>query len=244
MCLYPKLVRNPKYKVNKKNGGNTPAISDKRALYVPIGCGQCIQCRRQKYLNWKIRLTEELKSNKECLFITLTFSPESLIRLLKDYGLKNECSAVAGKAIRLFLERYRKKYKHSLKHWFVTELGDNHSERLHIHGLIWNVEEKEKLEEIWSYGNVKVDKRPVTEKTIGYCAKYILKIDKKHKNFRSQTFCSGGLGKGYLGRYNSSLNRYRGKDTYESYRFDNGTEVNLPVYYRSKIYSDELYLPR
>lgn len=239
MCLYPKLVRNPKYRMNKKNGGDVPAVSDNRVLWVPVGCGQCIQCRRQKANEWKVRILEEIKDKRKCNFVTLTFSPESLEKLLKRFQVKNECSAIAGKAIRLFLERYRKKYKRSIKHWFITELGEEESERLHIHGLMWEIPDDKEIEELWGYGNVVIDKRAVTTKTVNYCVKYMVKIDHKHKNFRNQIFCSAGIGKGYLGRYNSSLNIFRGSETDESYVLPNGSRVALPIYYRNKIYSDE-----
>ena len=32
MCLYPTLIKNPKYKPNKKNGGQVPPVLDKRVL--------------------------------------------------------------------------------------------------------------------------------------------------------------------------------------------------------------------
>ena len=35
MCLYPKLIKNPKYKASKKNGGKIPAVYDIR-LYVNV----------------------------------------------------------------------------------------------------------------------------------------------------------------------------------------------------------------
>ena len=47
MCLYPKLIINPKYKVNKKNGGNIPPMIDERVKYVPIGCQKCIECKKR-----------------------------------------------------------------------------------------------------------------------------------------------------------------------------------------------------
>ena len=48
MCLYPKMVKNPKYKPNKKNGGIIPAVYDNRVLAVPIGCGRCMECMKKK----------------------------------------------------------------------------------------------------------------------------------------------------------------------------------------------------
>ena len=84
MCLYPTLIINPKYKPNKKNGGHVPPVSDERIKYVPIGCGKCEECRKQKAGEWFIRLSEELRHNKEkCRFITLTFNNESLTKYME-----------------------------------------------------------------------------------------------------------------------------------------------------------------
>ena len=54
MCLYPRLIKNPKYKANKKNGRIIPVISDKRVLAVPIGCGKCIECKKRSVENGKL----------------------------------------------------------------------------------------------------------------------------------------------------------------------------------------------
>ena len=76
MCLYPRLIKNPKYKKNKKNGGVIPAFLDERVLAVPIGCEECIECRKQKRRNWQVRLLEEVKERTDGIFVTLTFSNE------------------------------------------------------------------------------------------------------------------------------------------------------------------------
>ena len=77
MCLYPKLIKNRKYIANKKNGGVIPAVSDKRVLLVPVGCGKCMECMKKKSREWTVRLSEELRENKKALMVTLTFSTES-----------------------------------------------------------------------------------------------------------------------------------------------------------------------
>ena len=48
MCLYPKLIKNKKYVPNKKNKGKVPTPPDERVLWVPVGCGKCIECMKQK----------------------------------------------------------------------------------------------------------------------------------------------------------------------------------------------------
>ena len=78
MCLYSRLIDNPKYKPNGKNRGIVPPVSDFRVNYVPIGCGNCIECRKQKGRAWKTRLAEQLKETPQAKFITFTFSTDSL----------------------------------------------------------------------------------------------------------------------------------------------------------------------
>ena len=109
MCLYPKFVKNPKYKPNKKNGGMPPICKDRRLYYIPTKCGCCIECRKEKQREWRVRLEEELRSNYG-YFITLTISPEAIKELEKHTGLiwKLNPNEIATKALRLFLERARK----------------------------------------------------------------------------------------------------------------------------------------
>ena len=94
MCLYPRLIQNKKYIANKKNGGIIPAVSDKRVLAVPIGCGKCMECLKQKGREWQVRIMEEIKSNKNGIFITLTFSNESIKNLYKDMGKLKDMSLI------------------------------------------------------------------------------------------------------------------------------------------------------
>ena len=116
--------------------------------------------------------------------------------------------------------------------------GENNTERYHLHGLIWGDANGELTKSLWQYGFVFIGQY-VNEKTINYITKYITKLDEKHKNFTPITLCSPGIGKGYLNRSDSELNRYREKKTIETYRLRNGTKINLPIYYRNKIYTEE-----
>ena len=47
------MIKNPKYLPNKKNNNNPPEITDERVKYVPIGCGNCIECRNQNIVTGK-----------------------------------------------------------------------------------------------------------------------------------------------------------------------------------------------
>lgn len=250
MCLYPKLIKNPKYKANKKNGGVIPAVFDERLLYVPIGCQNCIECRGKKAREWQVRLNEEIKSARNGHFITLTFSDESIKDLAKDckatgYELDNE---IATKAVRLWLERWRKKHKKSIRHWLITELGHNGTENIHLHGIIWTDHDLKEVEQTWKYGFMWKGKETngkyenyVNEKTINYIVKYVNKVDEKHTKYKSIILTSAGIGHNYTKQQQGDhiKNKYKGKETIETYRTPTGQKIALPIYYRNKIYTEE-----
>jgi hypothetical protein len=264
MCLYPKLIPNPKYRANKKNGYNPPIPKDDRVLFVPIGCGQCMECRKQKARAWQVRLHEEIRTTKlNKYFTTFSFSDESLNKLeskvhkkhkkainkhnkdrphdkikykkLEGYTLDN---AIAKLAVRYYLENWRKEFKKSVRHWFVTELGQKNTERIHIHGIMLTEHDEETIKRKWPYGTTYIGDY-VNEKTINYIVKYIYKVEEKHKYFRPIILTSPGIGKGYMDRKDHINNKYKGKNTNTLYKTRSGIKLPLPIYYRNKIYSEE-----
>lgn len=246
MCLYPKIIQNRKYVANKKNKGIIPQVKDKRVLYVPAGCGKCMECKKQKAREWSVRLQEEIRTNKTDKFVTLTFSDEELTKLEQEIeGLEgyDRDNAVATLAVRRFLERWRKKYKKSVRHWLVTEIGGQRTERIHLHGILWTGEEKETIEKIWKYGKITIGdnkgKSYVNEKTINYIVKYINKVDEKHKSYNSKILTSQGIGKAYIERSDAKKNKYNEIETKETYTTRQGIKLALPIYYRNKLYTDE-----
>ena len=199
MCLYPKLIRNRKFEPNKKNGGVTPPVNDKRTLLVPVGCGKCMECMRKKANDWRTRLLEEIQERKKCEFVTLTLSNESYKALdieinddVEGYERENEIITLA---TRRFFERWRAKAGKSVKHWLVSELGGNGTENIHLHGFIWT-DTKELINETWKYGYTFTGEW-VNEQTVNYCVKYVMKMDKKHKEYRSKILSSKGIGANY-----------------------------------------------
>lgn len=256
MCLYPKFILNRKYIPNQKNNGNPPTIKDARTQYVPVGCGKCMECMRQKAREWQVRLHEELRTDdrRMKLFVTLSFSDKSLTELEKDvkpglsgYELENK---IATLAIRRFLERWRKTFKASLRHWFVTELGQNKTERIHIHGIVFLAPARTlpsasmkrdfvaNIEKHWKYGNVWIGDY-VNERTINYIVKYLHKSDPLHKYYSPIVLCSKGIGSNYINRWDSKNNTYNEKKTNELYTTRTGIKLPLPKYYRNKLYTDE-----
>lgn len=240
MCLYPTLIKNPKYLPNKKNNYNPPKCTDERVLLVPIGCGYCIECRKQKSREWQARLNEDIKHERNKVMITLTFSEDSLNRLTEDAAKLNihhsEVNLIATLAVRRFLERWRKKFKKSVKHWLVTELGHNGTERIHLHGILYT-DKIAFIEQIWQYGWVYIGDY-VNERTINYIVKYITKLDTDHINYIPKVLCSKGIGKEYIFSKDIERNFFNGTMTKEYYKTRTGFKINLPIYYRNHIYSD------
>lgn len=237
MCLYPKLILNKKYCSTKKNKGVIPPCPDERLRYVTAACGECYECRKQKQRAWVTRMTEELKQNPNAGFYTLTIDDEHYKKLSKECKSKDE-NTIATYALRMFLERIRKKLKKSIKHWCITELGHEKSERIHLHGIFWGCGIESIIREKWQNGFIFTGNY-VSQRTINYITKYMLKTDLDHPKFKGKVLCSAGIGKGYEKSTNAENNKFKGKDTNETYRLPNGAKTNLPIYYRNKIYSEE-----
>lgn len=245
MCLYPKLILNKKYVPTKKNNYNPPPLTDERLKYVAVGCGECIQCRKQKAREWQIRLAEELKTSKGT-FVTLTFTEESIENIGKQVNT-DDANSIATYAVRHFLERYRKKYKKSVKHWLITEIGHINTERLHLHGIIFKDIQNDELTDLWKYGRTDTGTY-CTERTVNYIIKYVTKIDTEHREYKPIILCSKGLGKGYIDIYSKSLHTYSPGHTIEYYKNRKGYKMNLPIYYRNKLFTEkereELWIDR
>ena len=82
MCLYKKILLNPKYLPNKKNEYSPPKCTDERLRYIEAECGTCYECRKKRAREWGIRIHENLKYEFG-YFITLTISPESMKNLME-----------------------------------------------------------------------------------------------------------------------------------------------------------------
>lgn len=236
MCLYTKMVKNPKYLPNKQNKGIAPICDDERKKYVPVKCGNCIECRKQKQREWQIRLSNEIKHDKTGKFVTLTFSEEALNKLQGNNLM--EANELAKKAVRFFLERWRKKYGKSIKHWLITELGHNGTERIHLHGILFTDKTNEEIEERWGYGWVFVG-HTMNMRTINYIIKYITKQDIDHKEFNGRILTTPGIGKKFLESSDAKINKYKKEGTINYLKLPNGVKTSIPTYYRNKLYSDE-----
>ena len=64
------------------------------------------------------------------------------------------------------------------------------------------------------------------------------KIDEKHPDFVGKVLCSRGIGAGYTKRPDAAKHKYKKGETIETYRLRNGTKINLPIYYRNKLFTE------
>lgn len=258
MCLYPKLIKNKKYIPNKKNGGIVPDlpkikikdkwVDDTRVLMVPIGCGKCMECMKQKKNEWRVRLLEEIKNNNKIAhFVTLTYSNEEYSKFfnehmsdtkLQGYDLYNE---IATKSVRYFLERWRKDTGKSVKHWLITELGHVGTENIHLHGIIWTNKSPEYIKNKWKYGYIwdSVESGGyVNDITVNYITKYCTKIDLDHKEYKPKILTSKGIGSNYTKTNRFKKHKFKQGHTKDFYITPQGNKIQNPIYYRNKLYSD------
>lgn len=104
----------------------------------------------------------------------------------------------------------------------------------------------EEIEKHWKYGYVwrgnkkgEITENYVNEKTINYIIKYVHKTDEDHQYYKPIILTSAGIGKGYFTREDSQLNQFNNEKTREFYRTRTGHKLNLPIYYRNIIYTEE-----
>lgn len=263
MCLFTKFIINPRVKKAYKEGNAKEVIKNlknENMYMVPVTCGECIECRKRLSMDWTVRLNYEIQENKNGKFMTMTFSNEALDELyettkeyrklykmtgLKKYKLPKGVHGITTLAIRRFTERWRTFHKETIRHWLITELGHEETERIHIHGIIFTDKTIEEIEERWMYGwcddGSKKGGGYVNGRTIGYITKYITKIDKDHPGFRGKIYASKGIGREfYKDKHNMYYSRYQGPEkTNDHIKLQNGRKIGMPMYYKIKTYSEE-----
>lgn len=272
MCYSPLTVLNPafrseKYRGNRRRPSPDPdnfpdrvyrvPLSEARATlseadfitestkhYIQVPCGWCASCRKARGSSWRFRLTQDLTKAPKgttCIFVTLTFST-------RHYGGREKAVEKCATRLRAFLDRWRKKYGKTPRHWFVTELGEKKG-RFHLHGFIWDapfyIEEKcdpyrsltkmnRLLRSLWKYGSTYVGY--IVPKHVNYVTKYVVKPPEYDKLFRSRIFCSAGIGS-FMGdecvyRFYSSAQNVNNHYKVDFY----GKPTTVPKYYRDRVF--------
>lgn len=120
-----------------------------------VKCGKCPTCRRQKSMEWAIKLINEAKYHSKACFITLTFDNKILLdknsKAVRVYGANPSYvfnTEYSMKYFTKFIKRLRKKYKDkSISYYHVAEYGEK-THRPHHHAIIYGINFSEDRKEM------------------------------------------------------------------------------------------------
>lgn len=174
MCLNPIHIM-----TRPKEGESRPVV---------VSCGKCLECIRQKSIEWAFRILDEASQFKDNCFITLTYNNEHL-------PLDGN---VSRREVQLFMKRLRKALSPVKVRFFACGEYGKKFGRPHYHLIIFGwypsdsfyfgMDGKTKLyrspllEKCWHFGFSTVAK--VTYETALYCAKYMNKYQYDRERFK------------------------------------------------------------
>jgi hypothetical protein len=168
---------------------------DQGTSIIELKCGKCETCRLAYASQWAKRLTDELKTFPDAMFITLTYDDEHL----------PENNSLVPRDLRLFIKRLRRdhkgikavlmpngKYDRPLRFWGAGEYGTK-SKRAHYHLILFNYDFPDKYpdehtpigklgHQLWQsntltrlWGKGKANYGSVTPESCNYVARYAMK---------------------------------------------------------------------
>lgn len=161
-----------------------------------LECGICNECREEKAQKWEKRLIEEVRINPNGKAVKLNIKKENIKILSKEiegkigYELENSIVKIA---IRRYLERWRKKYKTSVKHWFITEVKETEKAELEIKGIIFTDESMKEIKAKWGYGTVEI-KEKANKTEIKRLTETFKIIKTGHEKYINKVLCSDQIG--------------------------------------------------
>lgn len=218
----------------------------RRPLQLP--CGQCVECRLQRSLEWATRCMHEAQMHESNAFVTLTYSDENCPNSLR-YG-----------DFQRFMKRLRKSYG-PVRFYMCGEYGEE-TNRPHFHALLFGISFPDSvfhsgsgseslyisanLERIWGQGFCPIGQ--VSFESAAYCARYVMKKvtgDRADEHYTRMCRRTGeliqvtpefsrmslkpGIGAGWLNRYFSDVYGY----TKDGIRLRGGSVLKPPRYYDS-----------
>lgn len=215
----------------------------KNPVWVPCGyCGYCLINRKQE---WKFRLQEEFKISTWSWFITLTYAPQHLPKILdplleKHFDMVNEMT-LCTRHVQLFTKKLRKlnaKYtKLQLRYYACGEYGERFG-RPHYHFIIFNLTPQAALEisRLWGMGYCKIELVRTQTKVSNYVSGYVIKNYKKAKTLKVRPMALMSK-KPYLGH--SYVQRMSGYHLLLNEPFLTRGEIRqrLPKIFKRKIWS-------
>lgn len=209
-----------------------------------VSCGKCLECVRQRSVEWSFRIMDECSQYSENCFLTLTYDEEHL----------PENGSVSRREVQLFMKRLRKALRPLRVRFFACGEYGKKLLRPHYHIIIfgwypsdsWFFQRKDgsdlfrspTVEKAWTFGFSTVGR--VTLDTALYCAKYMNKFDfdsrygKNKKLYPPFVQMSNRPGIGFDCVYRCDL------QTDRIYR--NGRSCKIPRYYLKVMERDGIYL--
>lgn len=178
MCLYPLTAF---WSKEFGSSGKRLVTFDRNQSFsgVPLKlpCGQCVECRLARSLQWAVRCMHEKQLHSESAFVTLTYDDE---HVPADRSL-------SVREHQLFMKRFRKRYGDGVRFYMCGEYGELRR-RPHYHYLFFNRDfgdkkfyrtskggmrlyTSESLSELWPMGFNVVGE--VTLESCAYVARYI-----------------------------------------------------------------------
>lgn len=255
-CYHPVLMRNPRYlqlstKIVRSlanpdsfsqdyaTDANEEFVITKPYIYAP--CRRCPACLKLRSLEWQGRLIREYEYQrslgKRTLFVTLTYDNVSIKHAMATYK----------KDIARFFDRMRSKYRRSIRHYVVAELGDKKG-RFHCHALLFDAPENLRpvdhfrrtkagilcgsnpiLRERWSHGIVECSWLKGASGA-AYVAKYVSKQkpNKYVRDFFGSIICSNGLGTNDISSFEIGKVRQSIRQGVLPYYYAGGRQYSYP----------------
>lgn len=153
------------------------ARKDLPSVFLP--CGQCFGCRRDRALDWQVRLVHEAKLHSDNWFVTWTYDDD---HLPPDRGLHVE-------DMQALMKRIRRRRSGELIRFFTAGEYGPSTLRPHWHSLMFGLRlddlrplagkdgefSSRFLDEVWGKGSVHVG--TLTAESVAYCSQYV--VDKR-----------------------------------------------------------------
>lgn len=153
---------------------------------ITIPCGQCVECRLERSRQWAVRIMHEASMHESNCFVTLTYSPEALLRK-RDIEFKFPGS-LDYRDFQLFMKRMRFKVG-KVRFFMCGEYGEKEF-RPHFHACLFGIRFSDRypwrmspaghqlyrsdmLESFWDFGAAEIGE--LSFESAAYVARYCMK---------------------------------------------------------------------